>query len=88
MRRVDTFYQIHIHKPTETDTQEELQEEMSPLQKNSNIKLCELHRSEGPPSKNLQTINAVEVVEKRGLSCTIGGNVNWYNPMENNMVTS
>ena len=76
MRRVDTFYQIHIHKPTETDTQEELQEEMSPLQKISNIKLCELHKSEGPPSKNLQTISAVEVVEKREPSYTVGGNIN------------
>ena len=28
--------------------------------------------------KNLQTINAGEGVEKRELSCTVGGNVNWY----------
>ena len=29
--------------------------------------------------KNLQTINAGEAVEKRQLSYTVGGNVNWYN---------
>ena len=28
-------------------------------------------------SKNLQTINAGEVVEEREPSCTVGGNVNW-----------
>ena len=36
------------------------------------------HQSEWPSSKNLQTINAGEGVEKRGSSCTVGGNVNWY----------
>ena len=36
------------------------------------------HRSEWPSSKNLQTINAGEGVEKREPSCTIGGNVNWW----------
>ena len=34
------------------------------------------HRSEWPSSKNLQTINAGEGVEKREPSCTVGGNVN------------
>ena len=29
-------------------------------------------------SKNLQTINVGEGVEKREPSCTVGGNVNWY----------
>ena len=29
-------------------------------------------------SKNLQTINAGEGVEKREPSYTVGGNVNWY----------
>ena len=29
--------------------------------------------------KSLQTINAGEGVEKRGPSCIVGGNVNWYN---------
>ena len=29
--------------------------------------------------KNLQGINAGEVVEKRETSCTVGGNVNGYN---------
>ena len=28
--------------------------------------------------KSLQTINAGEGVEKRELSCTVGGDVNWY----------
>ena len=31
-----------------------------------------------PSSKNLQTINAGEGMEKRELSYTVGGNVNWY----------
>ena len=29
-------------------------------------------------TKNLQTINAGEGVEKREPSCTVGANVNWY----------
>ena len=29
--------------------------------------------------KNIQTINAGDDVEKRELSYTVGGNVNWYN---------
>ena len=33
-------------------------------------------RSEWPSSKNLETINAGEGVEKREPSCTLGGNVN------------
>ena len=36
------------------------------------------HCSEWPSSKNLQTINAGEGVEKREPSCTVGGNVNGY----------
>ena len=36
------------------------------------------HQSEWPSSKNLQTINAREGVEKREPSYTVGGNVNWY----------
>ena len=36
------------------------------------------HRSERPSSKNLQTVNAGEGVEKRERSHTVGGNVNWY----------
>ena len=35
-----------------------------------------LTRSEWPSSKNLQTINAAEGVEKRECSCTVGGNIN------------
>ena len=31
-----------------------------------------------PSSKNLETINAGDGVEKREHSCTVGGNVNWY----------
>ena len=34
------------------------------------------HWSEWPSSKNLQSINAGEGVEKREPSCTVGGNVN------------
>ena len=34
------------------------------------------HQSEYPSSKNLQTTNAGEGVEKREPSCTVGGNVN------------
>ena len=33
------------------------------------------HGSEWPSSKNLQTVNAGEGVEKRKPSCTVGGNV-------------
>ena len=36
------------------------------------------HQSEWLQSKSLQAINAGEGVEKRGCSCTVGGNVNWY----------
>ena len=36
------------------------------------------HQSDWPSSKNLQTINTGEGVEKREPSCTVGGNVNWY----------
>ena len=36
------------------------------------------HWSEWPSSKSLQTINAGEGVEERELSCTVGGNANWY----------
>ena len=34
------------------------------------------HQSEWPLSKNLQTINAGDGVEKKEPSCTVGGNVN------------
>ena len=36
------------------------------------------HQAEWPSSKNLQTINAGEGVEKREPFYTVGGNVNWY----------
>ena len=36
------------------------------------------HQSEWPSSKNLQTINAGEGVEKRESSYSVSGNVNWY----------
>ena len=38
--------------------------------------------SEWPSSKNLQTTNAGEGVEKREPSHTVGGNVNWYSHYE------
>ena len=37
------------------------------------------HQSEWSSSKSLQTINAGQHVEKREPSCTVGGNINWYN---------
>jgi len=37
------------------------------------------HRSEWPSSKSLQTVNTGEGGEKRECSCSVGGNVNWYN---------
>ena len=43
------------------------------------------HESEWPSLISPQVTNAGGVVEKRELSCTVGGNVNWYNPMENTM---
>ena len=36
------------------------------------------YQSSWPSSKNLQTINAGEGVEKREHSCSIAENVNWY----------
>ena len=36
------------------------------------------HWSEWPSSKNLQTVNSGEGVEKREPSCTVSGNVNCY----------
>ena len=36
------------------------------------------YQSEWPSSKNLQTINVGEGVEKREPSYIVGGNVNWY----------
>ena len=41
--------------------------------------------SEWPSSKNLQTIDAGEGVEKRGPYYTVGGNANWYTIMENSV---
>ena len=38
----------------------------------------EAHKSEWPSSKNLQTMNAGEGLEKKEPSCTAGGNANWY----------
>ena len=37
------------------------------------------HQSEWPSSKSLQIISGEDGVEKMKCSCTIGGNVNWYN---------
>ena len=47
------------------------------------------HQSELSSSKNLQTVTAGEGVEKRECSCTVGGNVNWYNHygIRNNLLT-
>ena len=37
-----------------------------------------MHQSEWPSSKNLQTINVGEGVDKREHLYTVGGNINWY----------
>ena len=37
------------------------------------------HQPEWPSSKNLQTINVAEGMEKREQSFIVGGNINWYN---------
>ena len=42
-------------------------------------------RQNGHHQKSLQTINAVQGVEKRELSYTDGGKVNWKTTMENSM---
>ena len=39
---------------------------------------CHLTQSEWPLSKRLQIINTGEGLEKRELSYTAGGNINWY----------
>ena len=46
------------------------------------------HQSEWPVSKSLQTINAGEGVEKREPSYSVGGNANWYRPIENSVEIS
>ena len=48
------------------------------MQMKTTVRCITSHQSEWPSSKSLQTISAGEGVEKRELSCTIGGNVNWY----------
>ena len=40
------------------------------------------HQSEWPSSRSLQTVNSGEGVEKRECSCTVRGNINWYNHYE------
>ena len=46
---------------------------------NQNYNEVSPHQSEWPSSKSLQTVNARQGVEKRELSYTVGGNVNWCN---------
>ena len=41
------------------------------------------HQSEWPSSKTLKPINAEEGMEKRELSCTVGGNAKWYSHYRN-----
>ena len=43
------------------------------------------HQSERPSLISPQITNAREGVEKREPSCTVGGNVSWYNHLENGM---
>ena len=66
-----------LYSPTLTSIQEKGK---SNLQWGAN-----LHWSEWPSSKNLQTVNAGEGVEKREFSCIVDGNVNWYSHLENSM---
>ena len=50
-------------------------------QRNANQNYSEVsfpHRSAWPSSKNVQTINAGDGVEKTEPSFTVGENVNWY----------
>ena len=46
---------------------------------NENYNVVPSHQSEWPSLTSSQVTNAGEGVEKREPSCTIGGNVNWYN---------
>ena len=46
------------------------------MQMKTPLRYLTSYQSERPLSKDLQTINAGEDVEKRELSCTVGGNVN------------
>jgi len=66
-----------LYSPTLTSIQEKSK---SKLQWGAN-----LHWSEWPSSKNLQTINAGEGVEEREFPCIVDGNVNWYSHLENSM---
>ena len=52
------------------------------IQMQKNIHSPQVHQSEWPSSKSLQTIDAGEGVEKREHSCTVGGNINRYNHYE------
>ena len=66
---------------SEEDTQiayKHMKECSTSLEKCKSKLQCDIisHQSEWPSSKNLQTINAGEGVEKREPSCTVGGNVN------------
>ena len=80
-------------KPTQTFSQshtdgQHAHEKMlniTSYQRNANQNYNEAHWSEWPSSKSLQTTNAGEGVEKKGLSYTAGGNVNWCSTMENSM---
>ena len=70
-----------LHQRRHTDGQEahEKMLNITNYWRNANQNYNEVitsHQSEWSSSKNLQTINAGEGVEKREPSCTVGGNVN------------
>ena len=74
-----TLIQIDICTPTFTValfTIAKIQKQPKCPLKDEWIKKIWYNQSEWPSSKNLQTINAGEGVEKREPSCTVGGNVN------------
>ena len=78
------FLQIDVCQRRHTDGQ---QNTWKDAQHHSLLEKCKSkvqwgitsHQSECPSLKHLQTINAEEDVGKREPSCTVGGNVNWYN---------
>ena len=70
-----------FHQGRHTDGQEAREKmlNVTNYQRNANQNYNEVitsHQSKWLSSKNLQTINAGEGVEKREPSCTVGGNVN------------
>ena len=74
-------YFTAYHQPRKRSTHEEiLNTAHSWRNADQNYNEVSPHTSQnGNHQKNLQTVNAGEGVEKRDPSCTVGGNVTWYN---------